>query len=159
MPRPRKQLALLAVLAALLSVAMLSGTATAATTATPVKTGSVIKQTLLSDAAPSAHPNLKDVSGCNGGICFAIYYDTRLVYAYAWVRVSGASFDGHYQLISPRNNAWNSGPNKIQVHAPEYRFSDKAKIVGKWCLIGWRYKGGHNYSKVGVPCLTVGSGG
>jgi hypothetical protein len=151
MPRPRKRLALLALLGALLSVATLSGTATAATTATSVRTESVV-------TAPSAHPNLDEVTGCNKGICFRIYYDTKWVNAYAWVEVSGGQFDGHYQLINPRKNTWNSGPNKIQVHAPAERFSEKARITGKWCLIAWQYRGGHNYRNIAEPCVLVGHG-
>jgi hypothetical protein len=156
MARPRKRLALLALLAApIFAATVLGGPATAATRASALSTTASTAQSV---PGVPLKPALKEADGCNNRICLKIYWDTKHVNAYAWLRFSGDSFDGHYQLINPRKNGYNSGPNQIYHHSPAFRFPQKPWLLGKWCVIGWKYNGGHNYNKIGEPCVTVSYG-
>jgi hypothetical protein len=146
MTRPRKRLALVALLAVpLLSIAMLGFPAAAATRAAPAKTVPAVMQA----------PQVRTASGCNRRICLQVHILGKWAFAKAWPRFGPDRFDGHYQLFNPRRNFYNSGPNQIWTHNDPWVPNRKPALAGKWCVIGWRYNGGHNYTNIGQPCVTV----
>jgi hypothetical protein len=140
--------------APLLSLAMLGGTASAAVArTTSVKAGPVVTR-------PAALPSW---SGCNQRICIRVQATNKRAMGgtiraivTAWARFGGDSFDGHYQLLLPVPRFdTNSGPNKIWTHSPAWSKNEFLRPKGQWCVVGWRYNGGHNYSIIGRPCVTV----
>jgi hypothetical protein len=146
MTKPRKLLAIAALLAApLLCVTMPGGPAAAAAKAASATTAPAVTQ---APRAPTA-------SGCNRRICLEIHVLGKWVFAKAWVRFGPDRFDGHYQLLNPRRNYWNSGPNRVWDHSDPWVANRVSALAGKWCVIGWKYNGGHNYNKIGYPCVTV----
>lgn len=156
MIRPRKRLGLVTLLAApLLSIAMMGGTASAATEVTSAKTGPAVTQTTALAAGTSVGATTVTKSGCNFNVCLEITVLKPWVFAKVWTRLSFYSFDGHYQLINPRNNYWNSGPNRVWTHTDDWQPSKVGYIAGKWCVVGWKYGGGSAYKNVGKPCVSV----
>ena len=111
----------------------------------PAMTGLAVTQT----------PQATTASGCNRRICLEVHILGKWAFAKAWLRIGGDQYDGHYQLFNPRGSAWNSGPNRIWTHGNDWVPSKKSALAGKWCVIGWRYNGGHNYTNIGKPCVTV----
>jgi len=149
MTRPRKLLAIAALLAApLLSITMPGGPAAAAAKAAPATTAPAVTQA----------PRATTASGCNRRICLRVAVVDRVrVAVKAWVRFGPDRFDGHYQLLAPHRLYINSGPNQIWTHSHAWggTITHVGSVAGKWCVIGWKYNGGHNYNNIGFPCVTV----
>jgi hypothetical protein len=101
-------------------------------------------------------------SGCNQVVCMHITSPYRIaghpglwVTVNAWVRNTGVTFEGHYDLVNPRGYKWQSGGDRGWNHSQNYYWRNKSSVRGKWCVIAWEHNGPHHYTNIGEPCETV----